>query len=187
MTAGKPTTRRGRPPLLDADRVVDAALAVLDAEGLAAVSFRRLSADLGVSHMTLYGYFPSKDALLEALVTRTIAVPSIQQEPSASWDEALLAAIEGIHRELLRRPGVAEILISHAIDDNWLRQIREQLLDILRAAGYDTRQARDGISVLFNYLLGAVMIDTRRRRGGSAASFRLGLGYLIDGLKSDPP
>ena len=73
MTTGN---RPGRRALLDVEHVIDVALAILDADGLDAVSFRRLSADLGVSHMTLYGYFDSKEALLEALVARTIAVPS---------------------------------------------------------------------------------------------------------------
>lgn len=187
MTVGKTPARRGRRPLLDAERVIDAALAILDADGLGAVSFRRLSADLGVSHMTLYGYFDSKDALLEALVARTIAVPSIRRTKSAPWDEVLLAAMQDIHRKLVSRPGIAELLVSRELTGDWVAQVREQLLDILRAAGYDERQATDGISVLFNYLLGAVTIETHRGRGGSATSFELGLRYLIAGLKSDPP
>jgi hypothetical protein len=60
------------------------------------------------------------------------------------------------------------------------------ILAILRSGGYDERQATDGVSVIFNYLLGAVMIETRRARGGSPSSFELGLRYLITGLKSDP-
>jgi AcrR family transcriptional regulator len=179
--------RRGRPALLAAEQVVDAAVAILDAEGLAAVSFRRLSTELGVSHMTLYGYFDSKDDLLEALVARTIAVPAVRRSSSAPWDEVLLAVMQDIHRQLVSRPGIAELLVSRELTGEWVGQVREQLVDILRHAGYGRRRATDGISVLFNYLLGAAMIETHRGRGGSAASFRLGLRYLIDGLKSDLP
>jgi AcrR family transcriptional regulator len=187
MSTGEQPTRRGRRPLLDEARVVDAALAVLDADGLAAVTFRRIGAELGVSHMTLYGYFESKDALLEALVARTIAVPPARQDDGAPWDAVLLATMQDIHRALVARPGVAELLIAREFTGDWVAAAREQLLDILRAAGFDRRQATDGLSVLFNYLLGAVMIETRRRRGGSTASFDLGLRYLIAGLRSDPP
>jgi TetR/AcrR family transcriptional regulator, tetracycline repressor protein len=187
MTSGEPPGRRGRRPLLESERVIDAALAILDADGLGAVSFRRLSADLGVSHMTLYGYFESKDALLDALVARTIDVPAARRATSAPWEEALLGSMQDIHDALVSRPGIAELLVSRELTGDWVAQVREQLLDVLRDAGYDQRQATDGISVLFNYLLGAVMIETRRGRGGSTTSFQLGLRYLIAGLKSDPP
>jgi TetR/AcrR family transcriptional regulator, tetracycline repressor protein len=184
MTTGN---RPGRRALLDVEHVIDVALAILDADGLEAVSLRRLSADLGVSHMTLYGYFDSKDALLEALVARTIAVPSKQGAASEPWDELLFGVIQDLHRALVDRPGIAEILVSRELTGEWIAEARERILDILRGGGYDEHQATDGISVIFNYLLGAVMIETRRGRGGSASSFDVGLRYLITGLKSAPP
>jgi TetR/AcrR family transcriptional regulator, tetracycline repressor protein len=184
MTTGN---RPGRRALLDVEHVIDVALAILDADGLEAVSLRRLSADLGVSHMTLYGYFDSKDALLEALVARTIAIPSARRATPAAWDDVLFDAIQDLHRTLIKRPGIAEILVSRQLTGDWVGEARERILDILRGGGYNERQATDGISVIFNYLLGAVMIETRRTRGGSPSSFELGLRYLINGLKSDPP
>jgi TetR/AcrR family tetracycline transcriptional repressor len=187
VTDAERRPRRGRRPLLDAERVLDVALAILDAEGLEAVSFRRLSAELGVSHMTLYGYFESKDALLEAIVARTIEVPAIQRHSAAPWDEALLSVMEEIHGALIKRPGVAALLVSLELRGEWVARVREELLDVLRRAGFDEQQATDGLSVLFNYLLGAVLIETSRERGGSATSFHLGLRYLTAGLKHDPP
>jgi AcrR family transcriptional regulator len=187
MTTGNRRGRPGRRAILDVERVIDAALAILDADGLEAVSFRRLSTELGVSHMTMYGYFDSKESLLEALVARTLAVPSIRPAENTPWDETLTHAIADLHRVLVNRPGVAEILVSQELTGEWVAEVREQLLDILRGGGYDERQATDGISIIFNYLLGAVMIQTRRGQGGSQSSFDLGLRYLIDGLKSTPP
>ncbi|WP_236977195.1 MULTISPECIES: TetR/AcrR family transcriptional regulator [Mycobacterium] len=167
--------------------MIDVALAILDADGLEAVSLRRLSAELGVSHMTLYGYFDCKDALLEALVARTIAVPAIRAATSESWDEVLFEVIQDLHSVLVDRPGIAEILVARELTGGWIADARERILDILRGGGFDDRQATDGISVIFNYLLGAVMIETRRGRGGSPAAFEVGLRYLITGLKTDPP
>lgn len=187
MTDVDPPARRGRPPVLDADRALDAALQVLEAEGLGAVTFRRLGRELGVSHMTLYGYFDSKDALLEALVARTVRFDAIDRPQDEPWDATLLRAMQGIREELRRRPGVAEVLIAHEVDDRWLRGLREQLLDLLREAGFDDAQATDGISILFNYLLGAVTIESRRGRGGSSDAFGTGLSYLVDGLRTRPP
>ncbi|MFB0628695.1 TetR/AcrR family transcriptional regulator [Streptomyces sp. AB3(2024)] len=58
---------RPRKPLLSRDRIVEAAGALVDAEGLEAVSTRRLAAALGVSGPSLYNHFRTKDAILEAV------------------------------------------------------------------------------------------------------------------------
>ncbi|NED79073.1 helix-turn-helix transcriptional regulator, partial [Streptomyces sp. SID11233] len=58
---------RPRKPLLSTGRIVEAARALVDAEGLAALSTRRLAAELGVSGPSLYNHFGTKDELLDAV------------------------------------------------------------------------------------------------------------------------
>ncbi|NEC89205.1 TetR/AcrR family transcriptional regulator [Streptomyces sp. SID12501] len=58
---------RPRKPLLSTDLIVETARALVDAEGLAALSTRRLAAELGVSGPSLYNHFRTKDQLLEAV------------------------------------------------------------------------------------------------------------------------
>ena len=67
---GGPTqpSRRGPRPRLDLDAVVDAAIALADEQGLAAVTMRALAARLRVSAMTLYGYVPGKDELVDLML-----------------------------------------------------------------------------------------------------------------------
>ena len=60
--------RRGPRPKLDLDAVVEAAIALADEQGLAAVTMRALAARLGVSAMTLYGYVPGRDELLDLML-----------------------------------------------------------------------------------------------------------------------
>jgi AcrR family transcriptional regulator len=59
---------RGRPARLSRERVLAAALELVDREGLSALSMRRLGADLGVEAMSLYRYAPGKEALVDGLV-----------------------------------------------------------------------------------------------------------------------
>ena len=77
--------------------------------------------------------------------------------------------------------------MSRELTGNTVTQVREGLLDILRDLGCDNRQATDGINILFNCLLRAVMIETHRGRGGSPTSFGLGLRHLITDLRSAIP
>ncbi|WNI14879.1 TetR/AcrR family transcriptional regulator [Actinacidiphila sp. ITFR-21] len=64
---------RPRKPLLTRDRIAEAALDLIDAEGLTALSTRRLAAELGVSGPSLYNHFATKDAILDAAADTVIA------------------------------------------------------------------------------------------------------------------
>jgi AcrR family transcriptional regulator len=64
---------RPRTPLLSRDGIVAAALALVDAEGLEALSTRRLAAELGVSGPSLYNHVATKDELIDAVVDSVVA------------------------------------------------------------------------------------------------------------------
>ncbi|EFE76628.1 TetR/AcrR family transcriptional regulator [Streptomyces filamentosus] len=66
---------RGPKPGLTLDRIVTAAVAVADTEGLAAVSMRRLSTELGAGTMSLYRYVPGKAELLDLMLDRVLGEP----------------------------------------------------------------------------------------------------------------
>ncbi|MBX3142199.1 MAG: TetR/AcrR family transcriptional regulator [Trueperaceae bacterium] len=82
---------------LDQNRVLNAALALADREGLKAVTMRRLGADLGVEAMSLYHHLPGKDGLLDGLVGAVVA------EIQAAVGQIDRAAAERDWRAVLRR------------------------------------------------------------------------------------
>ncbi|MFP5371046.1 MAG: TetR/AcrR family transcriptional regulator, partial [Actinomycetes bacterium] len=65
---GSSAARRGGRSALDAGRIVAAAVALADAEGLSAVSMRRVAAEVGVPTMTLYGHLPGKGELVDLML-----------------------------------------------------------------------------------------------------------------------
>ncbi|WP_430478615.1 TetR/AcrR family transcriptional regulator [Streptomyces sp. P11-1] len=71
---------RGPKPGLTLDRIVTAAIAVADAEGLSAVSMRRISTELGTGTMSLYRYVPGKAELLDLMLDRVLGEP-LSAEP----------------------------------------------------------------------------------------------------------
>ena len=91
---------RGPKPALTLDKIADAAIAIADAEGLAAVSMQRVAADLGYTKMSLYRYLPGKAELVAAILERAIGEPpglggQGWREGLTSWANALLAAMQG--------------------------------------------------------------------------------------------
>ncbi len=87
---------RGPKPSMSLDRIAAAAVAVADAEGLAAVSMQRVAADLGVTKMALYRYLPGKAELVALMVERALGpAPELPGDgwraELAGWTRALLA------------------------------------------------------------------------------------------------
>ena len=77
---------RPRKPLLSTERIVDTARALVDAEGLAALSTRLLAAELGVSGPSLYNHFRTKDEILEAVADSVSAQVDLSMfEDGRDW------------------------------------------------------------------------------------------------------
>jgi AcrR family transcriptional regulator len=75
--------------------ILDAAIALADAEGLAALTLRAVAQRVGVTAMALYGYFPDKDSLLDAMADRVIGEVFPGPFPAlAGWRDRLQAAAE---------------------------------------------------------------------------------------------
>ncbi|NUK09861.1 TetR/AcrR family transcriptional regulator [Streptomyces lunaelactis] len=87
---------RGPKPGLTLDRIVTAAVEVADAEGLAAVSMRRISTDLGTGTMSLYRYVPGKAELLDLMLDRVQGAPLDAEKPAPGGDWR--AAVESLAR-----------------------------------------------------------------------------------------
>ncbi|MEV6398793.1 TetR/AcrR family transcriptional regulator [Streptomyces sp. NPDC051907] len=83
---------RPRKPLLSRERIVETASALVDAEGLDAVSTRRLAAQLGVSGPSLYNHFRNKDEILDAVadaVSAQVDLSMFEEGDDRDWRTAL--------------------------------------------------------------------------------------------------
>jgi AcrR family transcriptional regulator len=103
---------RGPRPSLTLARIVDTAVAVADADGLPAVSMRRVADELGVTTMSLYRYVPSKDVLLELMLDAATGIPPEQQTPPESWRPALERWARAIKTRYRERPWMLQVTIA---------------------------------------------------------------------------
>ncbi|MFJ2096653.1 TetR/AcrR family transcriptional regulator [Streptomyces anulatus] len=106
---------RGPKPGLTLDRIVTAAVAVADAEGLAAVSMRRLSTELGTGTMSLYRYVPGKAELLDLMLDRVLGEPLPTdtehpvEAPPADWRASIDVMARTYLDNLRRHPWLLKI------------------------------------------------------------------------------
>jgi AcrR family transcriptional regulator len=169
--------------MLSRAAVLDAALDLVDASGLAALNLRALATRLGVSPMTPYSYFADKAELLRAMVGHALAPLGEETAVASGWDEAITGAMRGLHRALERHPGVVELIIveSHARE---LEVFREQLITILRGEGLGRTRAADVLRTLTSYILGYTLMS-RLRRGTPHDSFADGLTMIMESLRRE--
>lgn len=104
---------RPRKPLLSTDRIVEAARVLVDAEGLAAVSTRRLAAELGVSGPSLYNHFRTKDQILEAVADSVSAQVDLSMfEDGRDWRTALHDWAVSYRSALRDHPNIVPVLAT---------------------------------------------------------------------------
>ncbi|MGW0832832.1 TetR/AcrR family transcriptional regulator [Streptomyces prunicolor] len=104
---------RPRKPLLSTDRIVETARVLVDAEGLAAVSTRRLAAELGVSGPSLYNHFRTKDQILEAVADSVSAQVDLSMfSDGRDWRTALRDWAVSYRSALRDHPNIVPVLAT---------------------------------------------------------------------------
>ena len=122
--------------------VVDRALALSDAEGLDALTIRRLAAALGVTPMALYWHFRSKEELLGGLVERVWAGVDTDIDETADWPQQLRGLLESLVRVLREHPSASELLLKgEKLNSGAALRATETTLGVLRRAGFGPERA----------------------------------------------
>lgn len=102
---------RPRKPLLSRERIVATALALVDGEGLQALSTRRLAAELGVSGPSLYNHFTTKDEILDAVADAVVGEVDLSVfEDGRDWPDALAAWARSYRAALAAHPHIVPLL-----------------------------------------------------------------------------
>jgi AcrR family transcriptional regulator len=178
MSASASTLRSGRPQVSSREALVEAGLALIDEQGAAALSMRRIASRLGISAMTPYNYFADKADLREAITEHGLAALAHDTRSKRPWDVELEDAMHGLRAALKRHPGVLELLLDRSA--NTMSGFRRDLIAMLRDAGFAQRDAADALRTLAAYVIGYTLLE---RGNPGAGSFELGLRMLLDQIR----
>jgi AcrR family transcriptional regulator len=146
---------------LTRQRVVDAALQIMDAEGLEAVTMRRVARTVGVEAMSLYNHVRDKDDLLQGVCDR---VMSGFDFPAAKgdWDDRCRAAARSWRRLLQAHPDVMRLFAqTHGPSPTSVESLRptEFALSLLKEAGLSDRDTVQAFHAFGGYIQGFVMME----------------------------
>jgi AcrR family transcriptional regulator len=152
-------TRRRRDPI-SRDAIVTAAIGLLDREGLAALSMRRLAEELGTGAASLYWHVGSKDGLLDLVLDEVIGEGKVPDPDPERWQEQLKQVARDQRAASLRHPWVVRVSIGRIpMGPNALRY-SERILAILRAGGLPPHLAVQGYLLLIATVNGFTIDET---------------------------
>jgi AcrR family transcriptional regulator len=177
--SGRPRSTRDRPAKapLSEEAIVDAALAILKAEGLESVSMRRVAAALDTGAGSLYVYVSGRDGLLTAMFDRIVATVELEAPDPSRWRAQLHELLERMRAAFVAHPGIAAAtMVAPPQTDGTLRLL-ENLLGILLAGGLGAQDAAWSADILAAQVTYSAIEAETRRTDPSAMAAEIAVNF----------
>lgn len=177
--------RRGPKQRLSTEEVVQAAIALADADGVRALSMRKVAEAVGVSPMSLYTYVPSKAELLDLMFDRVLGEAADPGEDCAGWRAKLAFIARERWRLNERHPWLLDMRPHRPpLGPNVLRKAEATLM-ALDGMGLEPEDMVSAAEAMQNYVIGALHSarearETERQSGLTDAQWFEIVGPLLD-------
>jgi len=157
VDAGESGRPRRQP--LTRQRIVRAALRIMDEEGLQAVTMRRIGRALGVEAMSLYNHVRDKEEILDSICEEVLS--EFQVPDAGDWREAIRAGAGEYRRLLLAHPRVITLMTARKGPVTNVDSLRvyEFALGMFREAGLTPSESLKALNALGSYILGSATMQ----------------------------
>lgn len=164
----RPGPRQG----LTVDAIVEAAIALADAEGIGAVSMRAVGERVGRSGMALYTYVPGKSELLDLMYDLAHAELPADYDLTDGWRAAIIRWADDLWSCYLRHPWVLQVSPARPVLGPHEYLLLESAARILYPSGLAATSLRRIIGSLINFVRGAAktVAETRLAPGATGSS-----------------
>lgn len=152
--------KSGQPAGLDRDKIIEATVRLLDSEGAAKFSMRRLAAELNVTAMSVYWYVDTKDDLLELAldaVFGTFPLPDLSTE--TDWRDQLRELAAGYRALLVRHPWVSALIGTFLNIGPHSMAFSLAVQQVMRNTGLPPHGQMGGLSAVFQFVYGFGTIE----------------------------
>ncbi len=168
-------SRNTERPALTREGIVEAAIDLIDREGLAALSMRRLGSELSVEAMALYRYINGREDLLEAVVDGLTSRIHLSDEmdlgPHGGWQAYLQELAHQVRDLAFAHPQVFPLIATRHPAAPWLRpplrslDVVEDFLDVLIGHGFSDDEAVAAYRTFTSFLIGHLLLAAAQRGG----------------------
>jgi len=162
--------------------IVAAALALVDEEGLEALTMPRLATNLGVGTMSLYRHIEGKDDLLDGVAAQVLSGVTVPSGASDDWEGRVVGYLRSLRAEALRHPALARILADRGLTVGPVLEQLETVHGVLRTAGFSDLDAVRAFYSLLTYVFGSLMWELPRVHLQPPAAYAAAWHRALDGL-----
>ncbi|MFE9296472.1 TetR/AcrR family transcriptional regulator [Streptomyces niveus] len=161
---GRKSERTDHPTGLDRDRIIAVSVRLLDAEGPAKFSMRRLAAELGVTAMSLYWYVDTKDDLLElaldSVYTEIVTLPGTADDGTdTDWRDELRELAVSYRALLVRHPWVSPLVGKFLNIGPHSMEFSTAVQRVMRGTGLPAHRQMGALSAVFQFVYGFGTIE----------------------------
>lgn len=157
---------RPAPEPLSREKILQAAIAIADQEGLASVSLRKVGAALGAGPMRLYGYIATKEELFELMVDEVFGKMLPKKASKLDWRQSLHAIAQRTRGAAIKHKWAVELLGGRPhLGPNALAYLEHALAALNNAPGFSDINSVMQAARTFNaYVIGAIRIEASELR-----------------------
>jgi AcrR family transcriptional regulator len=158
-------------PALSRDYIIRTALSIIDRDGLAKLSMRRLGTELGVDPMAVYHYLPNKSALFDGVVEAVYSeIDLADLDRAAPWQEQVGLLLRRLRAAVRRHPNALPALSTRPAYMPKMLEFGEYALGLLEDAGFTAQLAIDMVNCLGTFTIGHVLAEVGEPVGGATAT-----------------
>ena len=144
---------------LSRDRILQAALELVDEGGIESLTMRKLGQTLGFEAMSLYNHVANNDDVLDGILDLVLDESEVPS-PAGAWDEAIRASAISVHEALRRHPWSCALLMSPGRIRPARLRYMDSLLGRLREAGFSAETTYSAYHVLDGHIFGFSLWET---------------------------
>lgn len=153
-------SRRGRPARLSSrEEVLQKALELLNTCQLEELTMTRVAKTLGIATTSLYTYFPSRDALLEALAEHVFGLFQAPDQGHSRWQDKLLAWQHALWEHLLNNPALVKLMGWEGRTSRPYYRVQASVARILHDQGLDGEQLAYALSWFLSSTVGLLLME----------------------------
>ncbi|AVZ77907.1 TetR family transcriptional regulator (plasmid) [Streptomyces lunaelactis] len=191
----RPRRVRREQPSLSQEQIVAEAIRLLDADGIEALSMRRLGARLNAGATSLYSYVANKDELIELVVDEVYGEMEVPDaDDPEGWRSAAARSAQSLRATILRHPWLVSVLGRagfSSLGPNMMRNT-DRMLAVFEAGGYDLDEADHAMKALLAYVVGmgtseAAWLTALARSGKSQEEWVEGLWPAVEAAAQPYP